>query len=338
MEQSFFSFFEIPDLICRNKYTREQYEKLKKFILKVKSLYIKMKQEKKQADKEKENTDKSIYDDDVSQRKSQSANDAEKTANEVITDEDLVPFVLLDQVLERFKYKQSDLESTWLRFVKSCNDEKTEKMGRYKSEGDKKKKLIDQALFAEILNTKLEKLHMDITADTFKHSLLHYNIVDQYHLFTGPKEYCDTYKKVMGASDPKSKYYAELQEQIESELAKFNGKVGVGNEAETISSMSGLTKKSAIKGQGNIIAAKALGEHSESPPKVRTDKGVAFDDGDQSPRFDRGDLKDNLADDPKRRTDGIDKILGGDTEGLDVDGGSASLHDLSKQANTRQMK
>jgi len=102
MEQSFFSFFEIPDLICRNKYTREQYEKLKKFILKVKSLYIKMKQEKKQANKEKENTDKSIYDDDVSQRKSQSANDAEKTANEVITDEDLVPFVLLDQVLERF--------------------------------------------------------------------------------------------------------------------------------------------------------------------------------------------------------------------------------------------
>lgn len=83
-------------------------------------------------------------------------------------------------------------------------------MGRYKSEGDKKKKLIDQALFAEILNTKLEKLHSDIAADTFKHSLLNYNIVDQYHLFTGPKEYCDAYKKVMGASDPKSKYYSEL--------------------------------------------------------------------------------------------------------------------------------
>ena len=45
-----------------------------------------------------------------------------------------------------------------------------------------------------------------------------------------------------------------------------------------------------------------------------------------------------MADDPKRRTDGIDKILEGHVEGLDIEGGAASLHDLSKQTNTRQMK
>lgn len=154
-------------------------------------------------------------------------------------------------------------------------------------------------------------------------------------MFTGPKEYVDTYKKVMEASLVKSKYYAELKEKVDGELVKFNGKGNLTNEAETMSSMSGLTKKSAVKGQGNVIAAKAQGEHSGSPTKIRTDKGVAFDDGPGTPTLNRGDLKDSMADDPSRRTVGIDKILGGDTEGLDIEGVHANLQDLSKQENTR---
>lgn len=98
--------------------------------------------------------------------------------------------------------------------------------------------------------------------------------------------------------------------------------------------MSGLTKNTAQKGKA--IAAKAQGEHSNSPAKTKTGgKGVGFEDEPQSPGFNRGDFKDSLADDPKRRTDGIDKILEGHTEGLDVDGEHVELNELAKQSNTR---
>lgn len=66
-----FSFFDIPDLIVRNKYTRAQYDKIKKVLTKVKELFIKDKHEKKQAEKEKANADKAGFDDDISNRKSQ---------------------------------------------------------------------------------------------------------------------------------------------------------------------------------------------------------------------------------------------------------------------------
>ena len=61
----FFSFYEIPELIERKRYTREQYEKIRKFLLKVKALYLKMRQEQKQAEKEAK-ASKNAFDDDVS--------------------------------------------------------------------------------------------------------------------------------------------------------------------------------------------------------------------------------------------------------------------------------
>lgn len=65
MDVKYFSFFEIPDLIVRKKYNREQYEKIKKFILKVKGNYLKLKQERiNRAAESKEEGKFSSYDDD----------------------------------------------------------------------------------------------------------------------------------------------------------------------------------------------------------------------------------------------------------------------------------
>ena len=44
-----FNFYDIPDMIVKKKYTRENYEKIKKLILKVKTIYL-----QKKADKLKE--------------------------------------------------------------------------------------------------------------------------------------------------------------------------------------------------------------------------------------------------------------------------------------------
>lgn len=52
-------------MIERKRYTREQYEKIRKFLLKVKALYLKMRSEQKQAEKEAK-ASKNAFDDDVS--------------------------------------------------------------------------------------------------------------------------------------------------------------------------------------------------------------------------------------------------------------------------------
>jgi hypothetical protein len=66
MDQTFFSFFEIPDLIVRKKYTRENYDKVKKLILKVKASYLKHKAETRRAEAEKKDGKSFKIDDDVS--------------------------------------------------------------------------------------------------------------------------------------------------------------------------------------------------------------------------------------------------------------------------------
>lgn len=62
----------------------------------------------------------------------------------------------------------------------------------------------------------------------------------------------------MRSSDTNSKYNEEFKNYVEAELNRFTGKTAFDkNEAETVSTMSGFTKKSNIKGQGDRIAANA---------------------------------------------------------------------------------
>lgn len=109
-------------------------------------------------------------------------------------------------------------------------------------------------------------------------------------------------------------------------MSKFTGKISVDkNEGETMSSHSGLTKKSNVKGQAVAIASHAQQQFAGSPTKFRQGKTVDFEDDLHSPDFNRGEHKDGLADDPKRRTDVIDKHLAGEIEDLEFSGGTASL-------------
>jgi hypothetical protein len=117
------------------------------------------------------------------------------------------------------------------------------------------KKLIEQSLFAEVLNELLEKLHTDITTAVFMLDDLHHTMSEGY--FDSPQQYLDNFHKVMSSADPKSKVYPELKNYIDMELQKFTGKVADKNDGETQSTMSGLTKKSLVKGQTNALAEKS---------------------------------------------------------------------------------
>ena len=89
------------------------------------------------------------------------------------------------------------------------------------------------------MNTKLEKKHETIVIDLFKNNLLTINF-----------ESCDTVKvfkekfdKTMLAHETKNPDYKVTKDHLDSEMAKFTGKVVFDkNEGETASTMSGLTK------------------------------------------------------------------------------------------------
>ena len=81
MEQNFFSFYDIPDLIVKKKYTRKDYESIIKMLNKVKKAYL--------------------------VEKADILKDKNKSLEEiVITDEDLVPLDLFDKVLQSRDNKQ----------------------------------------------------------------------------------------------------------------------------------------------------------------------------------------------------------------------------------------
>ena len=80
--------------------------------------------------------------------------------------------------------------------------EKADKQGA--SVGPKKKKIVEQAVFAEILNSKLELAHSEIVQDIFKHNLLHYFLTENSTNPDFPKECVEYFKKAMKASNPTS--------------------------------------------------------------------------------------------------------------------------------------
>lgn len=114
-QTTFFTFDALPDCLVKKKYTRENYEKIKKYILKVKTLYLQSKHNERRAKLEQENAEKNAtygLDDDVSHHRSQ--NNAEKDKevhNDVITDEDYVHFNFLDQVVAGKEQKDREMVS-----------------------------------------------------------------------------------------------------------------------------------------------------------------------------------------------------------------------------------
>ena len=86
MEQNFFSFYDIPDLIVKKKYQRKDYESIIKMLNKVKKSYLVEKAEILGKDR---------------------GSGGGKSLEEiVITDEDLVPLDLFDKVLQSRENKQ----------------------------------------------------------------------------------------------------------------------------------------------------------------------------------------------------------------------------------------
>ena len=139
MDKFFFNFFDIPDLIIKMKYTRNQYDMIVKVLLKVKNSYLEAKMEKEIMVKMQENllkmSGRGQYDQDENDGgqgyggfKGKKGEDQEqKIADMQVTDEDFVPLELFDGVLAEFQHKFFTKRHIQLEFIKLCREEAIKK-------------------------------------------------------------------------------------------------------------------------------------------------------------------------------------------------------------------
>ena len=134
MEQNYFSFYDIPELIVKKKYQRKDYESIIKLLNKVKKAYL--------IDKADILKDKSKPLDEV-----------------VITDEDLVPLDLFDRVLQSRDSKQELKRLSIQGMIQRLKAEAAAKIKSMGVDTEKTKKIVENSVFISALNAQMEALH-----------------------------------------------------------------------------------------------------------------------------------------------------------------------------------
>ena len=134
MEQNFFSFYDIPDLIIKKKFQRKDYESIIKMLTKVKKAYL--------------------------IEKADILKDKNKALEEiVITDEDLIPLDLFDKVLQSRDNKQELKRLQIQGLIQKLKQEATQKIKTMGVDTEKTKKIVENSVFISTINSQMEVLH-----------------------------------------------------------------------------------------------------------------------------------------------------------------------------------
>ena len=194
MNVHFFAFTSLPDMIVRKNYTRKQFELLSKLLISVKQQYL-----TQRAAEEAMNADET--------KKEKDSHNAPKTDANVITEEDLVEIQLLDDFLVSHQRSFDHKKSLWLGFIQRAKDDCREKLDSLKEQKptEKQKKLIEQYVFSNMLNTALEKNHEEMLEFHFKHELMEAQLYRNKHKIISPQALMASMKLILGCDDPNYK-------------------------------------------------------------------------------------------------------------------------------------
>lgn len=175
--------------------------------------------------------------------KGKKADEEENKIQEMqITDEDFVPLELFDGVLAEFQHKFNSKRQIQLDFIRLCREEAVKKQKVLGIDTERQKKLVDSAVFANLLNTKLEQTHSAVFTLHYKHSLLYYNLCGRKDNATDARTFKEKFDVCITADDIKNKYFIEWREKLNKEMSVFNGKIAMDkNDGETASTVSGAT-------------------------------------------------------------------------------------------------
>ena len=105
MNEHFFTFQAVADMIVKKKYKRSQYDVIKKLLLKIKAAYLEEKQKPEPDSVEAPKNTKE---------------EQEKAASGVITEEDFVDVKFLDEQVSLVDKKFKDKRELWEQFIIAC--------------------------------------------------------------------------------------------------------------------------------------------------------------------------------------------------------------------------
>ena len=142
MNQHYFSFYEIPDLIVKKNYSRKDYEEIiLKVLNKVKLRYL----------AEKKNTT------------------GADVKNVCITDDDLIPLEMLDWVLSQIEHKHLEKAQTFQNFIRECNNLVQQKISKMAIDSDKTKKIVEKSILINHINQYMEQNNAKYFTNNFIH-------------------------------------------------------------------------------------------------------------------------------------------------------------------------
>ena len=90
-----------------------------------------------------------------------------------ITDEDLVPLELFDQALAMKQHKFEDKNSYVIALIQDAKIEVSKKITALGVDTEKTKRTIEQSIFINYLNSRLESTHLQIFACHYKNQSLY---------------------------------------------------------------------------------------------------------------------------------------------------------------------
>lgn len=217
LNQYFFSFYDIPDLIVKKKYQRKDYDQIIKLLNKVKKLYL--------TQKAAIVTDKPV-------------------AQLEITDEDLVPLELFDQVIAQRENKYDEKRQYLVQLIQRAKQEAVAKIKQLGVDTDKTKKIVENSSFISGLNQLLETNHAGIVTAHYKHQLLYLHFVVQQTFFKAAREFEATYLECFRVERSDSKFNKEWKDRLTRFMMMFNGKIAAVGDENSISDATSEGKKS----------------------------------------------------------------------------------------------
>ena len=205
LNQHYFSFFDVPDMIVKMTPKKADYTKMVNLLNATKTEYIKEK-----------------------------ADIIKKPVEETkVTDEDLVPLELIKQVLSQKKYQfQKDCEYI-NRIIQDSQDEVNAKIRQLQVENNKIKKIIENNVFISHINKVMDDNHQEVFLCQYKIRLLY--LILAKTLLKSANEVSDKYFSVIQLNPSNNK---EISDRLTKEMNKFSNKATVADASDTISDLT----------------------------------------------------------------------------------------------------
>ena len=216
MNEHYFTFHSLPEMIVKKKYKKTTYLIIKKLLLNVKQAYLQQKQ---------------MPSDNVEAPKN-TKEEQERAASGVITEEDMVDVLLLDEEISRVQKKFSDKRELWEQFITACRQEADKKQKDLSADTQKTKNLIEQYVFATYLNDKLEERHAEVFTKNYQLNLMNFKFVTKGHMLTTADDFMLMYESIQACTTPVhgNRFREEYLQWKEAEMEKFTGKVAIGDD------------------------------------------------------------------------------------------------------------